>query len=73
MLVRDHSKPGETYRRGSPAEEVTAAETVVITSIQQPEPSTWLSALKFRQKLKTYSNGSAVGEVRKPEWLGGRN
>jgi hypothetical protein len=71
MLVRDYNDhgPGEAYRTGSAEEEATARETIVMTSFRQPEPPSWLSLLKFRSKLKTFSNGSAVGHVRKAEWL----
>jgi hypothetical protein len=68
-LVRDYSVSGETYRRGSAEEEANARESLVMTSFRQPEPTDWPSALKFRSKLRTYSNGSAVGHVRKAEWL----
>jgi len=68
-LVRDYGGPGETYRRGSADEEANARESLVMTSLRQPEPTAWPSALKFRSKPKTYSNGTALGHVRKAEWL----
>ena len=73
MLVRDynHHGHGEVYRRGSAHEEANAIETIVTTSFRQPEPTTWPSVLKFRSKPKTFCNGSAVGHVRKAEWLSG--
>jgi uncharacterized protein DUF4238 len=73
MLVRDYNDHGadEVYRTGSAEEEVTAREAIVMTAFRQPEPVSWLSLLKFRSKIKTFSNGSAVGHVRKVEWLSG--
>jgi Protein of unknown function (DUF4238) len=73
MLVRDynHHGHGEVYRRGSADEEANAIEAIVMTSFRQPEPTTWPSVLKFRSKPKTFCNDSAVGHVRKAEWLSG--
>jgi hypothetical protein len=73
MLVRDYNHHGhsEVYRRGSADEEANAIETIVMTSFRQPEPTKWPSLLKFRSKPKTFFNGSAVGHVRKAEWLRG--
>jgi hypothetical protein len=70
-LVRDYSDggPGEAYKRGTAEEEANARETLVMTSFRQPEPPDWPSVLKFRSKPKTFWNGSAVGHVRKAEWL----
>jgi hypothetical protein len=73
VFVRDHNKDGpvEVYRSGSADEEASAVETMVMTSFRQPEPPNWPSVLKFRSKPKTFSNGSAIGHVRKSEWLNG--
>ena len=59
------------YRRASDDEASKAQEAVFLTSITHPSPSAWLSKLKFRQPVRTYSNGSAAGHVRKREWLTG--
>ena len=74
VLVRDHNRAslGEVYRSGTNEERLTAQETMVMTSFRQPDPATWPSVLKFRDKPKTFDNGSAVGHVRKPEWLSGK-
>jgi hypothetical protein len=71
VFVRDHNRdcPVEVYRSGSADEEASTVETMVMTSFRQPEPQSWPSVLKFRSKPKTFSNGSAVGHVRKAEWL----
>jgi hypothetical protein len=73
MLVRDynHHAHSEVYRRGSADEEANAIETIVMTSFRQPEPTKWPCLLKFCSKPKTFFNGSAVGHVRKAEWLRG--
>jgi hypothetical protein len=59
----------EKYRKGTPEEEMTAKETIVMTSFHYPEPTSWPSKLKFRSKAKTFYNGSGIGHVRKEEWL----
>ena len=71
ILVRDHSGTGsdEVYRAGTTEEELTAKETVALTSIHQPVPKSWPAVLKYREKPKTFFAGTAVGHVRKPEWL----
>lgn len=70
MLVRDERiQDREVYRRGTPEEEKTARETIAMTGFDHPEPSRWLSKVKYRGKPTTFYNGTAVGLVRKPEWL----
>jgi Protein of unknown function (DUF4238) len=82
LYVRDDSQSGtflgmrnsetgtiEKYRKGTLDEETTAKETIVATSFQYPEPPTWPSKIRFREKPKLFYNGSAVGHVRKAEWL----
>jgi Protein of unknown function (DUF4238) len=59
----------EKYRQGTPEEEQTARETIAATSFEFAEPFIWPSKLKFRDKPKCYHNGTAVGYVRKAEWL----
>jgi hypothetical protein len=64
----------EKYREGTPEEEQTARETLAATSFEFAEPFIWLTKLKFRNKPRYYNNGTAIGYVRKAEWLrkGGR-
>jgi hypothetical protein len=70
IFIRDYDSPHEEgYRSGTPEEELAAKESIVTTEFQYPEPSVWPSQLKFRDKPKTFSNGSAAGHMRKPEWL----
>jgi Protein of unknown function (DUF4238) len=73
IFIRDHESPHQDYRSGTPEEELAAKETIVATGFQYPEPSSWPSQLKFRDKPKTFSNGSAAGHMRKAEWLIRRN
>jgi hypothetical protein len=62
--------PGiERYRRARDEERRKARSTLVCTSAIYPEPSRWPSILGYRMKPRTYSNGSAIGHVRKAEWL----
>jgi hypothetical protein len=48
---------------------VTAKETIVTMAFEYPEPGSWPSPLKFRDKPKRFYNGTGVGYVRKEEWL----
>ena len=57
------------FRKGGPNEEISAKNKIILTSFQYPEPDCWPSKLTFRHKPKTFEIGSAVGHVRKLEWL----
>jgi hypothetical protein len=72
-LIRDHSRPGEAYRAGTEEEESQSKEMIITGSFEQPQPSQWPTFLKYRPKPSTFFNGSAVGHVRKEEWLRSRN
>lgn len=61
-------RPGR-YRRALPGEEKTSKEMLLATSFRYPSPTRWASGLALREKVKTHSDGSAVGHVRKAEWL----
>lgn len=62
VFVRDQTiRDKEIYRRGSRDEEKTARESLIATGYNFPEPTTWVSMLKFRDKPKVFSDGSAVG------------
>ena len=41
---------------------------MVTMSNYHPRPQRWISKLKWRKPMKTFSNGSAVGHVRRPEF-----
>jgi hypothetical protein len=70
-LVHIDSKTGKTrkYRKATPDEETAAKEALIMTSFHYQKPSLWFSPLKFRDKPTTFDNGSAIGRVRKAEWL----
>ncbi len=60
---------GERYRSTEDKEFEGATEGIISVGFNYPSPAIWLSKLKFRNSPKMYSNGSAVGFVRKREWL----
>jgi hypothetical protein len=70
-LVRDSTLPGEAYRKGSEDEEAASKEVVIRSSFTALRPSFWPSFLRYQRKPTTFSNGTAVGNVRKKEWLRG--
>ena len=61
----------ETYQEGTLEQAKASGQSLMLMSFKYPVPSVWLSQLKFRDKTKTFNNGSAVGHVRKREWLRG--
>ena len=65
--VGDESE--ERYRIASDEERRSAKHTRAMTSLRQLRPSIWLSRLKFRSSMRMYSNGSAAGFMRNPEWF----
>jgi len=68
-LVRDESHDDvEVYREGTLEEQRTARETIVGHIFVHRQPSSWLSALKYRSKPVAYNTGTAAGHVRKKEW-----
>ncbi len=72
LLVQDGvDEVGERYRPASDEERKTARVTLSATSMYYPAPISWLSPLKYRQPPKVFFNGTAVGHVRKAEWLDG--
>lgn len=70
VYVHDGIEDGrERYRLANPEERHTATHTMISTKSIGPAPSSWVSKMQFRSKLTTYNNGTAVGHVRKEEWL----
>ena len=70
VFVRNgFTEEGERYRRATEEERRTARERVVVGSTLHPVPSKWISRLKYRRRVRTYFDGSAVGHVRKKAWL----
>ncbi len=70
VFVADGSnEQGQRYRRATEEERTSEKETLVLMHTLHPEPSKWPSKIKYRHPIRTYSDGSAVGHVRKKEWL----
>jgi hypothetical protein len=70
VLVPDgFSERGEHYRRATDEERTTAQRSVLVLSSLHPAPSKWISKLKYRSPIRTYSDGSAMGHVRNMAWL----
>ena len=66
VLVRDHvTDDGEHYREATAEERRTGQHTIVGMSFVHPAPTRWISKLKYRNPVQTYSNGSVAGYVRK--------
>lgn len=60
----------ERFRAAASNEEAKNADrTMMQMSSRYPSPSSWISKLRYRSSIKTYYNGTAVGHVRKAEWL----
>lgn len=60
------TNPERTHFRRATEEEKSSSKKRLITFNQKPiTPSTWLSALPYRAKIYGYTNGSAVGHLRK--------
>ena len=60
----------DTYREGT-AEEARqpGARFLIKMSYTYPNPLHWFTPLKYRSKPKSFHDGSAIGHVRKKEWL----
>jgi hypothetical protein len=63
----------QNYRVGTREEGMAAGSALMRMSFVYPVPSTWFPQLKYRGKPKTFYNGTAVGHVRKEEWLRSRD
>jgi hypothetical protein len=58
------------YRRIEPGTEAPhTKEKLVLHQTPRPLLAHWPSGIPFRQKRVAYSDGSAIGYVRNPEWL----
>jgi hypothetical protein len=63
----------QNYRIGTREEGKAAGSALLKMSFVYPVPSCWFSQLKYRTKIKTFYNGTAIGHVRKEEWLRSRD
>jgi Protein of unknown function (DUF4238) len=69
-FVPDGDLPeGTRWRRGSLEEELTTKRALILSSAHYPRPIEFPLFIKYRQKPKAFSNGSAIGFVRKAEWM----
>jgi hypothetical protein len=68
-LVRDKDAAGNVFRTVPDGQKAEAKEMIVAASFGHPRPTCWPAVLKYRPKRITFSNGSAIGHVRKEEWL----
>jgi hypothetical protein len=62
-------KTGDIFREGTLEEAKASRRSIANSSFKYPIPSCWLSELSYRRPPRTYSNGTAIGHVRKREWL----
>jgi hypothetical protein len=62
----------EYFRVAEEPEWLTARSGMIAVSFRYPQPAEWPRFIKYRHNVTTYSNGSAIGDVRKPEWLQSR-
>ena len=60
---------GDIYREGTLEEAKASGRSIANSSFKYPIPSRWLSELTYRRPPRTFSNGTAIGHVRKAEWL----
>jgi len=63
LIPAEHNGDGKLYVRAEEAPE--SGQYLITTSTHYPIPSSWPSFLKMRSPVISYTNGSAVGYVRK--------
>jgi hypothetical protein len=64
VLVPKGLADGEVYRRATPIEARTSKDRLIVTRNIHPAPLSWPSLLKWRYKIKTHHDGSAMGHIR---------
>lgn len=69
ICVEDVDRRHGFYRLATEQEQAGRGPFLLRTGNVYPPPRRWPSILRFRQKPRTFSNGTAVGHVRKAEWL----
>ncbi len=72
--ARTYVPDGETdyaehYRPGTVEEARLAKRSLVSVQFNYPEPDRWIPGLRYRSSPATFHNGTAIGHVRKREWL----
>jgi hypothetical protein len=75
LMTHVDPKTGQArkLRRATSEEEKASAETYITVEFNYPQPQLWLSQLAYRKRPQIFDNGTAIGRVRKPEWLSTRN
>jgi uncharacterized protein DUF4238 len=69
IFVPDAEVPdGTLWRRGTTDEEMATKQALIVSSAGYPCPSSFPAVIKYRSKPKTFSDGSAMGHVRKHVW-----
>jgi hypothetical protein len=63
------SEHAEHYRPGTVEEARAAKRSLVGVQFNYPEPDRWIPGLRYRSNPTTFFNGTAMGHVRKREWL----
>lgn len=63
----------EHYRPGTVDEGRAAKRSLLAVRFNHPQPERWIPGLRYRDKPKTFYNGTGIGHVRKSEWLRGRS
>jgi hypothetical protein len=70
VFVHDRLTEGrEYYVRATKEERSMATKTIQVMSSRYAEPLHWVSMLHHRSAPRVYCDGSAIGYVRKREWL----
>ena len=64
-FVRDGAAAtAERYRRLDPDEKIGSSQMLISVSMTQIVPTSWLSLVRFRRKMRYYYDGSMAGHVR---------
>lgn len=63
------TQDAEHYRPGTIDEAREAKRSLVSIQFNYPEPDRWIPGLRFRPNPTTFFNQTAIGHVRKREWL----
>jgi hypothetical protein len=69
FVKREETKDGIRYGLATEEEIRSGQHLMINTAAIYPIPSRWVSVIKYRTPIRTYSNGSAIGHVRNPDWL----
>jgi hypothetical protein len=69
LIFQGADENGDIYIEGTKEEAEASEKSIVQTISQHPKPSSWISDLRYRDPIRTFSNKTAAGHVRKKEWL----